>query len=105
MNRYDKTPAFAYRKLSEMSIEPEAEVPEDGSEYEGLDMDGMKTMFLDDLTEEIIEILREMATEDRSSFESNKEDLFRSIEGLLRQPTLRDVSAQTLVRRESVDVA
>ena len=105
MTKYDTTPAAAYRQMNEESPAAEGRRAamndyEREMQYDGLDMEAMKAMFLEELTEEIIEILREFASEDRTAFNDNKEDLFRSIEGLLRQPTLRDLDARTLVRRE-----
>ena len=108
MSKYDTTPAAAYRALCEMGDAPLMgdETMVDGSDqYEGMDMEAMKSMFMEELVDEITEILREFALEDRENFEANKESLFKEIEGLLRQPTLRDVEARTLVRRDNMHVA
>lgn len=106
-NKYKNTVEYAYRKLVESSCSDKDEMNEEdeGMEDELFDSaESIQAQFIEEFTENLIETLREFAMISPAEFSTNKDKLFKELEGILNKPIFRDMTAKVLARQEEEDI-
>ena len=103
MSRYSKDPGGIYRQLREAPEVMDTIAGEDEGFVEdptGLDnADSIASNFKDEFTDELIEVLREIAKTDQAKFDQNRDRLIADLEKVLRDPTINNVNARILVSK------